>query len=117
LDIKNQFASEATSSPCIILDVLREFLLRPATAWIARVLTISRLPQRPQHLKHPSHCEAVVRGLNQLAETGSESDGEIVRKIEVEIYQEPTRHTLDVPKLLKWIKNEGERKPGGTNEE
>jgi hypothetical protein len=24
----------------------------------------------------------------------------------VEIFQEPTRHTVDVPKLLKWIRDE-----------
>jgi hypothetical protein len=55
--------------------------------------------------------EAVVRGLNQLSEVGWESDGETVRQIEVEIYQEPTRHTVDVPKLLKWIKDDGCRGP------
>ena len=26
-----------------------------------------------------------------------------VKRVEVEIHQEPTRHIVDVPKLLKWI--------------
>jgi len=48
--------------------------------------------------------EAVVRGLNQLAEVGWESHAdETVKQVEVEIYQEPTMHIVDVPKLLKWI--------------
>jgi len=29
----------------------------------------------------------------------------------VEIFQEPTRHNVDVPKLLKWIKDDGYRGP------
>jgi hypothetical protein len=49
--------------------------------------------------------EAVLRGLNRLVEVGWESDtGETVNQVEVEIYQEPTRHTVNVPNLLKWIK-------------
>jgi hypothetical protein len=55
--------------------------------------------------------EAVVRGLNQLSEVGWESDGETVNHVEVEIFQEPTRHNVDVPKLLKWIKDDGYRGP------
>jgi hypothetical protein len=48
--------------------------------------------------------EAVVRGLNQLSEVGWESHAdETIKQVEVEIYQEPTRHVVDVPKLLKWI--------------
>jgi hypothetical protein len=48
--------------------------------------------------------EAVLRGLNQLADIGWESDAnEMIRQVEVEIYQEPTRHVVDVPKLLKWV--------------
>jgi hypothetical protein len=49
--------------------------------------------------------EAALRGLNQLAQIGWESDvDEIIKQIEVEIFQEPTRHTVNVPNLLKWIK-------------
>src|SRR5438874_8611769 len=48
--------------------------------------------------------EAVLRGLNRLQDIGWESDtGETVSRVEVEIHQEPTRHVVDVPKLLKWI--------------
>src|SRR5580704_4035825 len=48
--------------------------------------------------------EAVVCGLNQLSEVGWESHAdETIKQVEVEIYQEPTRHVVDVPKLLKWI--------------
>ena len=48
--------------------------------------------------------EAVVRGLNRLAVVGWESDGkQTIQRVEVEIHQEPTRHIVDVPKLLKWI--------------
>jgi len=44
--------------------------------------------------------EAVLRGLNQLVDVGWESDtDETIRKVEVEIFQEPTRHIGDVPKL------------------
>ena len=49
--------------------------------------------------------EAVLRGLNQLADVGWESDlHETIKHIEVEIFQEPTRHMVNVPNLLKWLK-------------
>jgi len=48
--------------------------------------------------------EAVVRGLSRLQGVGWESNGnETIQRVEVEIHQEPTRHIVDVPKLLKWI--------------
>jgi hypothetical protein len=48
--------------------------------------------------------EAVLRGLNRLQDVGWESNGnETIQRVEVEIHQEPTRHIVDVPKLLKWI--------------
>ena len=48
--------------------------------------------------------EAVLRGLNRLADVGWESTAnETVKRVEVEIHQEPTRHIVDVPKLLRWI--------------
>jgi hypothetical protein len=50
--------------------------------------------------------EAVLRGLNQLTAVGWESDDdETVARVEVEIYQEPTRHVVDVRKLLKWLED------------
>jgi hypothetical protein len=56
--------------------------------------------------------EAALRGLNQLVDVGWESDtGETIKKLEVEIHQEPTRHFVDVPKLLEWVKRDTMR-PG-----
>jgi hypothetical protein len=51
--------------------------------------------------------EAVLRGLNRLQDVGWESNGNAtIQRVEVEIHQEPTRHIVDVPKLLKWIKED-----------
>jgi hypothetical protein len=51
--------------------------------------------------------DAVIRGLNQLSDVGWESNSkETIGQIEVEIHQEPTRHVVNVPKLLKWINEE-----------
>jgi hypothetical protein len=48
--------------------------------------------------------EAVLRGLSRLEDVGWESDmNETIRRVEVEIHHEPTRHIVDVPKLLKWL--------------
>jgi len=56
------------------------------------------------HLRAESLYEAVLRGLNRLADVGWESGtAETIKQVEAEIYQEPTRHVVDVPKLLKWI--------------
>jgi hypothetical protein len=56
--------------------------------------------------------EAVVRGLNLLGEVGWESDtNETIKRVEVEIHQEPTKHIVDVPKLLKWVE-QNSRYPG-----
>jgi hypothetical protein len=49
--------------------------------------------------------EAVLRGLGRLQDVGWESSAdETIQRVEVEIHQEPTRHIVDVPKLLKWVK-------------
>ncbi len=48
--------------------------------------------------------EAVVRGLNLLGNVGWGSDtNETIKQVEVEIHQEPTKHIVDVPRLLKWV--------------
>jgi hypothetical protein len=61
--------------------------------------------------------EAVLRGLNQLVDVGWESDtDETIRQVEVEIYQEPTRHVVNVPRLLNWVKQDTMR-PGEQNQE
>src|SRR5271170_959766 len=50
--------------------------------------------------------EAVIRGLKMLEHVGWESDrDETIKHVEVEIHQEPTRHIVDVPKLLKWVRD------------
>ncbi|HTB93077.1 MAG TPA: hypothetical protein VK728_09620 [Candidatus Sulfotelmatobacter sp.] len=47
--------------------------------------------------------EAVLRGLNRLADSGWESEtGETVKQVEVEIHQEPTTRVVNVQRLLKW---------------
>ncbi len=51
--------------------------------------------------------EAVVRGLNLLGNVGWESNtNETIKRVEVEIHQEPTRHIVDVPKPLKWVQED-----------
>ena len=51
--------------------------------------------------------EAVLRGLNRLKDVGWESDtNETIKRVEVEIHHEPTRHIVDVPKLLKWVQED-----------
>src|SRR5436309_11058090 len=51
--------------------------------------------------------EAVLRGLNRLKDVGWESNtDETIKHVEVEIHQEPTKHIVDVPKLLKWVPNQ-----------
>jgi hypothetical protein len=56
--------------------------------------------------------DAVIRGLNQLSDVGWESNSEeTIGQVEVEIFQEPTRHVVNIPKLLKWI-NEKSVYPG-----
>jgi len=55
---------------------------------------------------------AVPRGLNRLVDAGWESDTDkTVRQAEVEIYQEPTRHIVNVRELLNWVKQDTMR-PG-----
>ena len=48
--------------------------------------------------------EAVLKGLGRMEDVGWESDtNDTIRHVEVEIHQEPTKHIVDVPKLLKWL--------------
>jgi hypothetical protein len=48
--------------------------------------------------------EAVLKGLGRMEDVGWETNtGETIKHVEVEIHQEPTKHIVDVPKLLKWI--------------
>jgi len=42
-----------------------------------------------------------------LKDVGWESNtDETIKRVEVEIHQEPTRHIVDVPKLLKWVQED-----------
>ena len=61
--------------------------------------------------------EAVLKGLKTLNDVGWESDGETIKQVEVEIHQEPTRHIVDVPKLLKWVKKQGKTPADMTRKE
>ena len=50
--------------------------------------------------------EAVIRGLNMLEHVGWESDkDETIKNVEVEVHQEPSRHTVDVPRLINWVRD------------
>jgi hypothetical protein len=56
--------------------------------------------------------EAVLRGLNRLADVGWESNtDETIKQVEIEIHQEPTKHLVNVPRLLNWVKQDTAR-PG-----
>lgn len=62
--------------------------------------------------------EAVLRGLNQLMDVGWESiSDETISMVEVEIHQELTRHMVNVPKLLEWVKQDGMRPLDQTRKE
>jgi hypothetical protein len=51
--------------------------------------------------------ESVLKGLGRIGDVGWESNtDETVKHVDVEIQQEPTRHIVDVPKLLKWVKED-----------
>ncbi|MGC1485796.1 MAG: hypothetical protein WA789_18535 [Candidatus Acidiferrum sp.] len=58
-------------------------------------------------LRATSVYEAALRGLARLEKVGWESDGSQVRTVVVEIYEEPTTHTVNVKKLLDWLKEPG----------
>ena len=59
--------------------------------------------------------KAVLRGLSRSQDVGWESDtNETKKRVEVEIHQGPTKHIVDVPKLLKWVE-EKSMYPGTRN--
>jgi hypothetical protein len=76
-------------------------------------MSISKCVVRLKDVHHTEHSatvyaeslyEAAIRGLKMLEHVGWESDREETTKhVEVEIHQEPARHVVDVPKLLKWV--------------
>jgi hypothetical protein len=58
-------------------------------------------------LRATSVYEAALRGLARLQKVGWESDGSQVRTVTVEIYEGPTKHTVNVKKMLDWLKQPG----------
>jgi|SRR5713101_4950814 len=56
--------------------------------------------------------EAALLGLNRrLERVGWESDGSQIGHVMVEVWEEPTRHHVDVKKLLSWLKAPGKFPP------
>ncbi len=51
--------------------------------------------------------EAALLGLARLERVGWESDGSQIGHVMVEVWEEPTRHYVDVKKLLSWLKAPG----------
>ena len=51
--------------------------------------------------------EAALKGLTKLEKVGWESDGSQVGSVLVEVWEEPTRHWVNVAKLLHWLKDYG----------
>ncbi len=94
-----------------------ESILLPLPNPVFRVLmSISKCIVRLKDCHNTEHSvevyaeslyEAVLRGLNRMEVVGWESNGnETIQRVEVEIHQEPTRHIVDVPKLLKWVQED-----------
>jgi hypothetical protein len=55
--------------------------------------------------------EAALLGLNRLERVGWESDGTTIWRVAVEVWEEPTRHYVEVKKLLSWLKTPGKFPP------
>lgn len=51
--------------------------------------------------------EAALRGLERLSRVGWEGNGSQIGTVTVEVYEEPTRHTVSVRRLLEWLKQPG----------
>jgi hypothetical protein len=49
---------------------------------------------RPSRIESPARCWMGIKRK------------EMIQRVEVEIHQEPTRHIVDVPKLLKWVQED-----------
>src|SRR5437899_12634346 len=55
--------------------------------------------------------EAALLGLKRLECVGWESDGSTIGSVIVEVWEEPTRHLVQVKKLLSWLKAPGKFPP------
>jgi hypothetical protein len=51
--------------------------------------------------------EAALRGLKKLQQVGWEGNGSTIGSVTVEVWEEPTCHRVDVPKMLRWLKEPG----------
>jgi hypothetical protein len=51
--------------------------------------------------------EAALKGLARLEKVGWESDGSQVGSVLVEVWEEPTRHWVNVAKMLQWVNEDG----------
>jgi hypothetical protein len=51
--------------------------------------------------------EAALKGLQKLERIGWESNGSQIGWVTVEIWEEPTRHRVQVGKMLGWLKSSG----------
>lgn len=51
--------------------------------------------------------EAALRGLQKLERVGWESDGSQIGTVTVEVWEEPTIHSVNVGKMLCWLKEPG----------
>jgi len=51
--------------------------------------------------------EAAMKGLQKLERVGWESSGEQIGWVTVEVWEEPTRHRVDVSKMLCWLNQPG----------
>jgi hypothetical protein len=55
--------------------------------------------------------EAALLGLSRLERVGWESDGSTIGSVTVEVWEEPTRHVVQVKNLLSWLKAPGKFPP------
>ena len=55
--------------------------------------------------------EAALLGLKRLERVGWESDGSTIGRVMVEVWEEPTRHYIEVKKMLSWLKTPGKYPP------
>src|SRR6267154_4507339 len=55
--------------------------------------------------------EAALLGLDRLERVGWESDGSQISNVKIEVWEEPTRHYVDVQRLLSWVKMPGKSPP------
>lgn len=60
-------------------------------------------------IRAESVYEAALKGLNRLSKVGWKGDGSQIAWVEVEVWEEPTVHRVNVAQMLRWLKQ-----PAGT---